>query len=620
MSVVSPIVSPFGSTGSGTSTFVSSDFAYDYALGGIGLLAAIDGDTPYQRRTAPYRKEQTDQSPEPGEQSLQFWWMRSQLSFHGGAGRRFFEPSGEGDTAGRIMFESSVGLDVWTPGKVTLLHSTSLLAAAGSSVFCVGAVDGTTPVLLQAEGATLKRVLADGTTSTITWGGSGTILSVASDGTNYYAADSTGIYTGTLAGGAGSLLWNTGSSRVLLGWVKQRLMAAVGPAVYELTGTGPALPAAKYTHPNSAWIWTALTEGPSEVLAAGYVGETSAVVRFALDSSGVVPTLTSAATVAQMPTGETIRSLYVYLGRLVGFGTDRGIRIGVLSDGQLTFGPLTVETDSPVSSFVGLDSFLYATCSNGIEGESGLLRIDLGSEVSPGRFAYATDLQAHQAGTVRSVSVLGDRLVFTVDGHGSFIEADGFEASGSLVTSRIRMGTLEPKLFKFLKLRTSESAGFISASVTSDTGNVSGALSGAGTAGDIPEVQISLNPAEFVQVTVSLAPSGAVSPEFQGYQLKALPAQKRQRLEVVPVLLFDFESDRSGQQKGRDGDALRRLLALEEMEESGDIVLFQHLTADPEGNTARLVVIDEVRFIQTSPPGRHRGWGGRCELILRSVT
>jgi hypothetical protein len=47
---------------------------------------AIDTDTPYERATAQWQKEQSDQQPEAGEQSLSGWWTRSQMSFHFGAG------------------------------------------------------------------------------------------------------------------------------------------------------------------------------------------------------------------------------------------------------------------------------------------------------------------------------------------------------------------------------------------------------------------------------------------------------------------------------------------------------------------------------------------------------
>lgn len=621
MSVVSPLPLVFSSTTGGTSTYTGNGLAYDYALGGIPLLSAASDEQPYRRQTAPYRKEQLDQSADPGEQSLVFWWLRSQSSFHGGAGRKFSEATDQRDQDGRISFESSVGVDPWTPGQLTLLPKMQPLLGVAASCFAIGALDGTTPIVLQASGNTLTRVTSGGSAA-VTWGGTGTILSLASDGTNYYAADATGVYRGTLAGGAGTLIWNTGSPNVKLAWVKQRLMAAIGSKIYELTGTGPALPAAKYTHPNAGWVWTAFSEGPTQILASGYAGEQSAVHSFALNSSGEVPTLSSGTTVAQLPTGEVIHSLYVYLGAFLLFGTSRGVRVGLIDSTQVTFGPLTITSSSPVYGFVGRGDFVYATATDAINNASGLWRISLGMELFDGRYPHATDLQTKVTGTVRSVALLGDDLVVTVDGHGSFVESLDFEDTGTVTTARIRYSTLEPKLYKFLRLRTTTEPGLLSATVVDASGTAyvvatNGAASNAGDA----EIQLYMDPTEYVQITLELKPdAGGTSPVVQGYQLKALPAQKRQRMEMVTVLLYDFEADRNGQRTGYAGSALERLIDLETMEEDSDIVLFQHLRPGENQSISRLVVIDEVRFAQQAPPAKFGGWGGTVELVLRSVT
>jgi hypothetical protein len=75
---------------------------------------------PYQRETAPYRKDQFDNSKEPGEQSLTGWWIRSQSSFHNGSGIQFYDPT-SGEASG-YRFADSQGVDVWTKGQVSLLN------------------------------------------------------------------------------------------------------------------------------------------------------------------------------------------------------------------------------------------------------------------------------------------------------------------------------------------------------------------------------------------------------------------------------------------------------------------------------------------------------------------
>ena len=92
---------------------------YDVAVGGLPFFMAPTDQNPYQRETAPYRKEQFDAASEPGEQSLTGWWIRSQSSFHVGNGIKFYDPSaGE---ATKYRFADSQGVDVWTKGEVKLL-------------------------------------------------------------------------------------------------------------------------------------------------------------------------------------------------------------------------------------------------------------------------------------------------------------------------------------------------------------------------------------------------------------------------------------------------------------------------------------------------------------------
>ena len=102
-------------------TWTNTGIAYDCAIGGQPFFYAISNDRTYKRQTAPYRKEQFDNSKEPGEQSLTGWWIRSQSSFHRGAGINFYDPSAGEETDYR--FTSSLGVDVWEKGQVTLLKN-----------------------------------------------------------------------------------------------------------------------------------------------------------------------------------------------------------------------------------------------------------------------------------------------------------------------------------------------------------------------------------------------------------------------------------------------------------------------------------------------------------------
>jgi hypothetical protein len=105
----------------GATNYSSTGEAYDIAIAGLPFFLLNSDDAPYRRVTAQYRKQQIDQSREPGEQTLTGWWLRSQSSFHYGQGIKFFEPIQEESL--RFQYTESKGVDVWTKGQATLLNS-----------------------------------------------------------------------------------------------------------------------------------------------------------------------------------------------------------------------------------------------------------------------------------------------------------------------------------------------------------------------------------------------------------------------------------------------------------------------------------------------------------------
>ena len=105
----------------GSTNYSATGEAYDVAIAGLPFFLLNSDDSPYRRVTAQYRKQQIDQSREPGEQTLTGWWLRSQSSFHYGQGIKFFEPIQ--DESLRFQYTDSKGIDVWTKGQATLLKS-----------------------------------------------------------------------------------------------------------------------------------------------------------------------------------------------------------------------------------------------------------------------------------------------------------------------------------------------------------------------------------------------------------------------------------------------------------------------------------------------------------------
>jgi hypothetical protein len=423
---------------SSSATWQNTAEAYDIAIGGLPFFYAISDARPYRRQTAPFRKDQFDNGSEPGEQSLTGWWIRSQSSFHGGAGIKFYDPSA-GETVTH-RFTDSKGVDVWTKGQVTMLKSTS------TTHYTTGDIEsnkrpfqqlrsiqwgGTNGVLLHDE-YDVDKIAVDGTDTHFIDNAAGTdypVFAICDDGVNAYwvtrildsGVDKTAVYKKPLTGDSSTsatLLFKDNSivvSKGTMEYVKDRIVMAINNKIYEFPVTASSLPTALYTHGDSDIVFSSISSSGSSIYVAAYSGIQSFIFKFTLSTSGTMPTLTSAVISAEMPVGEIIHKIYYYLGYMM-IGTNKGIRAAVVSDtdGSINYGPLIVETTQPCYDFAARDKFVW--CATSVAGNPGVIRIDLGNEIETLRFAYANDLYVDDITGYRTTSCAfaGDlnRLVF----------------------------------------------------------------------------------------------------------------------------------------------------------------------------------------------------------------
>jgi hypothetical protein len=628
--------------------WTNTTVAYDVAIGGLPFFYGINNERPYERQTAPYKKQQFDNSKEPGEQTLEGWWIRSQSSFHRGAGITFFDPSAGEEVDYR--FSSSQGVNVWDKGQVTLLkkvdagHETTTSSQKLRSIRY-----SDTDAVLSLDGHDVDKLLGDGTVVHFIDYDSGTedpVYAICDDGTTAYwvtndidgGVNKAHVYKKALtltSADADTLMFNINSytftdGKVVMDYVKGRIILAADNEVYELTPSTSSLPSPIFTHTNTSYTFTSVTESGAAIYVAGFAGTQSSIYKFTLSDAGAITSLTSAVIAAEMPIGELIQSIKYYLGYML-IGTNKGIRVAQVSvdDGSIAYGPLIVETTQPVFNFCFRDRFAWAT--TGVGGNAGLTRIDLSEQISPLRFAYATDLLTEEATTTTtSCALLGttNRMVFTAATSYHFIEsATEFIDSGFIQTGFIRYGTLEPKNFKRLRCRGDYSnGGLILAPVGSD-GTVYETAIYNSTLGT-PEIS-TINPPgsqEFIGLKFTLSryedptdlssTKDTLGPTFKGYQLRSLPATPRQRLIQLPLYCFDVETDRYNVQVGYDSRALERVQALEDLETTGDEVIFQDFTTGEQVT----VVIDSVGFQRATPPsGGFSGFGGNLTVIVREV-
>ena len=624
--------------------------SYDVAIAGIPFFLAVNDQRPYERATAPFRKQQFDSQRDPGEQSLTGWWLRSQSSFHAGEGIDFYDPlSNPYSTtlaSNSYRYNNSLAVDTLEiPGQVSLLRravkTQNTTAAASIQSVTVSNADR----ILLRDGAVLK--ITDGTTSamtTISAGVATTIYASANDGLNAFYIDAAHIVSVPLAGGSTSAVRNVSAvTTAAMGYVKQRLVVGINNKLYEMptTGGGGALPSPVYTHPNTSWVWTSIAEGGSAIYAAGYSGSNSAIYKFILDNTGAMPTLTSGIIAAIVPDGEIIHNIYVHLMSYIAMGTNKGVRIGTIdnTNGNITYGPLLIHTEQPVRGFAAHNSYIYASTSFAAADEGatypGVYAIDLSNEIDNLRFAYSTHVYADDltTGTILDVCHLGrtNQLAFIVASNTSSVtttadlglyvqSASELYPSGWVQTGYIRYNTLEQKNFKRVVGRGDFSKGSMSIAARDLLGNLFDVNSYDAAIGS-PESAITqpIGAQDALGLRFTLyrdSTTTSSGPVFKGYQLKAVPASPRERIIKVPLMNYDTETDKYNQIVGYEGRAYTRLASLEDAEASGDIVTWQ----DFRTGEIQQCLIEEVLFTDITPPDKKlTGFGGIVSLTIRTV-
>jgi len=638
--------------------------SYDVAIGGLPFFYAINDSRPYIRQTAPYRKDQFDNGTEPGEQSLTGWWIRSQASFHSGSGIKFYDPATT-DENGHYRFADSRGVDVWTKGQVTLLKDVVNTHAT------TGAVVGTdhqhpnqhvrsiqwssTEGVLLHDEFDVDKISADGTVTHFIDYISGTdrkVFAICDDGVNAYwitnktvggnqrltmfkkplTGDSTTGSSNPSATGDVTQMFQSGDTEIIyatMEFIKDRIVLCVNNKVYELSTSATSLPSPIYTNPNTNYHYTSVAASGPAIYTAGHSGIYSTIQKYTLSTSGVMPTLTSAVVAAELPAGEFVEKLYYYLGYMM-IGTNKGIRVATISDqdGSLNYGPLIVETSQPVYDFAARDHYVWAATGIGAL-DGGLTRLDLSNELETLRFAYANDLQVTQTAEhyTTGVAFLGttNRLTFctahdTTDGAIYLESATTLVPSGYITTGNIRYGTLEPKNFKRLLGR----GDFTKGSMTLETVDKDGVeYDHISYDVSVPSIEVGTSSPATAQEYVAYkfilyrdATTTSLGPIFKGYQAKATIATPRQRVIQFPIYCYDLETDRYNSMIGYEGKAFEKILALEGIEEEGDVLTWQDLTT----GESRQAVIEQISFSRMTPPDkRFSGFGGVINVTIRTV-
>lgn len=626
-------------------------YKYDVAVGGMPFIYAITDDTPYRRQTAEFRTARVDQLRDPGEQSLSGsgYWIRSQSSFHLGEGAIYQEPIVGSLNEARFRYSSSVGINPWTPGQISLLKRTSLQEAAtgDSRVFSTTISGVEYLILVNYAAAETKRVIriqvSNLSESTILNNTDITedIIAVAMGGNDLMMVTPTKVFRYSFDASSPAIhqdyAINTANAvHGTIAFVKNRFIFAYHDTagstfVYSLPrNTGSSTNLSTLTAINGSstlpigYTFRAIAEAGAAIYVGGFSGEQGNVYKITVANDGTLNTMTSVVT---LPGGETVTGLFGYLGTYIIIGTSAGVRVAIANDtGDLSYGPLVFESSLGVYKMSAYSKFIYAGVDSGVGGNSGIYRIDLSQPLEGGTYPYATDVYADSVtGKVEGVAVMaGGRLAFCVNGDGLFIEhATELLESGELTTGIIRYETLENKAWKRLKIRT-ESAlqgdidifrvenGVAESFRTVEEG------SSTDYDYDLSSVFGDVNvEAQFKFRLYRNATTASLGATMSGYSVKALPTPTRARVIQFPLFCFDSERDRLKNIMGFEGYALERLQALEQKEAQGETIIIQDFTAGGEPIEA---VIEQVTFTRTTPPnGNFTGWGGIIQITARTV-
>jgi hypothetical protein len=645
-------------------TFTLTNVAYDVAIGNLPFVVAANNQSPYRRETAQYKKDQFDNSAEPGEQSLLGWWLRSQSSFHNGAGINYYEPGTDFANVSN-RYKDSRGVDVWTPGQVKLLNDVfHSYSGANGIVSEVGSGNGDEFIITGDSAGALKRlklnqdsvVTETNYTLHVDHTSANPFKSVTSDGNRYYAVcdkaihigkiDGTPVYTsgGTdyydlilarhTTGGFHSIKYAKGY--IMFGEAERLyyipVSADLGPLVNNAhTGSETLDELLSKRHINPTFVWNCIEGGNRFIYAGGYAGNDSEIWAIPFDDASLAPDPASAIQVVQLPYGEIIRCMYFYLGYLA-IGTSKGLRIGVVaSDGSVTVGPLLFETESEVTGIVANDKFIWA--STAVPNETTgtwngcLVRVDLSSPYQDGTFPYAYDLQykSDVDSYATNVHYADERLHMIItegDSSGEIQTQHSLNLvdEGWLRTGFIRYNTIEPKFFKYINTRARiglDNGILVSSIVDGDTSFDLITLSDSSANTDIG-IRLPSTKQEVLAFKFTLTNSGDVTdgPVFTGYQVKSIPAAKRQRLIQYPLQCYDTERDRFDVEFGYSGRAYELVSSLELLEEQGNVIT---ITDFRIGETYKGIV-EEVRFVNESSSDRDSsGFGGKLAVTVRKI-
>lgn len=650
---------------------------YDFQIGDLKFRAAISDKFPYQRGTAQFRKEQFDSAPTVGDQSLSGWWTRGQLSFHKGAGVKYYEVLEGEEILNR--FQDSSKMEWRTPGRVSLRPDTERMttdvwvaantpavmdppAKVGPSAFAVD-TNGTNRILefyarplggSQPDPVEVALVGTDTPVTLCAGASSDDYLWVATDGNNVQRLTISSTYGAHAADG---VYYTHTKAIAALTWAKNRLwILDVDGDLFAVSGAPASVPEVLGSA-NASLGRRVNQQGFASFAEAStgiYVSAGDNIVwRVGIEDAGGTPTYAAAVETARLPGGDSITAILAHLGHLViSLSAGKIVVASIAPDGALTYGPPMAEQamGAYCRSMAASGTSVYFTghpldpSASGLGGTGVVYEVNLAepSDQNPLVFAWGAvdEFDCYDTGQPTGVvSASADGWGFTAWDYRNLITVTQGStgtspalipraAQGGLLTGLHRFGTLDGKHFQEVLVR-SEGGGTIEVWRLDADGTetqliaLSGVREMRAGATDAPSRTFPVGlsgPSEAIGLRFVLnrdEGDTTLGPTLLGYQLKALPSPKRQRLIKVPVVAADIIRGRHGVDIGKRGAAYENWMRLEAMEEDDALVTFTDLRTGETGD----VYIESVE-LQTDTPARNgeAGFGGIGYITLRKVS
>jgi hypothetical protein len=443
-----------------------------------------------------------------------------------------------GESRDSRRFDTSVGVDVWTEGQLTLLPSTELSTSDvdGSNI----KLAVTAAHIYALDSAAVYRSADLVTWEQVTF--TGLPQDIASDGINVYIATSSQIAKCTPASATTTSFSNHSADKIW--FAAGYLLDAHDNHLHVVASNGSEN--LLYAHFQDSFTWTTAFAVGSKLYVGGYSGSRSELYGFTIDSSG---NLVLGAEVAPFGTNELLYNAVSHVG-LVLICTNKGVRLSTVgTDGSISYGPL-IDDPGPVYDATAEGQYIWFTWSGIGPNKTGAGRANLAITPATLQPAYATDVYAEQSATTTAVARFNGRTVFGVAGNGVYASTtSGYVTEGTLSSGNIYYGAVERKsvtdaLASFDALASGEK---VTMTMLNDADEEIQTVVGQQSGQTTIDVQLDGEQGNYFNTTIMLEGDGTSTPTFKYWRVRAFPVVPPVEQFVVPLILYSKSVVNDGQ-------------------------------------------------------------------------